>query len=283
MIHHASGKLVLLGEYAVVRGGAALVTAVAHGVSCTVTPADSLRIQTPTGDDRFVRAALEAVDAPAADYVFTDRAPLDTPGKPGMGGSAAATVAALRAGGFPGSPDELCALGIQVHRAVQGSGSGIDIAAAALGGGLHFRDGQATPAVLPDPVVIYTGTSAKTGPRVEAYQSWAAANPSDHAAFVASNDRLVSRFPDAPIDTAREAWRLLCQMTEAAGIDYRTPPIDALVAAAEAAGGAAKPSGAGGGDCVVAFVPDPAGFSGVCRAMGHTVLDVVFDPPHRAP
>jgi mevalonate kinase len=281
--HHASGKLVLLGEYAVVHGGPALVVAVAHGVTCTVHPASDRRIETPTGDDRFVRAALDAVHAPAARYVFTDREPLDTPGKPGMGGSAAATVAALRAGGFSGSTAELCALGIAVHRGVQGSGSGVDIAAAAFGGGLRFQAGQVEACPLPEPVVVYSGTSAKTGPRVEAWQRWAAADPGANDAFLAKSAALVDAFPDDPVAATRSAWRLLCGMAERAGFAYRTPAIDALVAAAEEAGGAAKPSGAGGGDSVVAFVPDPTGFSAACRAAGYTVLDVKFDPPHPAP
>ena len=282
MIAHASGKLVLLGEYAVVRGGPALVTAVAHGATCTVHPAVHRTIQTPMGDDRFVRAALDAVNAPPARYVFTNRAPLDTPGKPGMGGSAAATVAALRAGGFAGSTAELCALGIQVHRAVQGSGSGVDVAAAALGGGLVFRAGRATPRELPNPVVIYTGASARTGPRVEAYQRWADAHPAAHDRFQSDSAALVEQFAHDPVVATRAAWRLLCGLAEQAGIAYRTPAIDPLVAHAEAAGGAAKPSGAGGGDCVVAFVPDAPAFSEACRTRGFAVLEVKFDPPHPA-
>ncbi|MCB9678619.1 MAG: hypothetical protein H6737_26185 [Alphaproteobacteria bacterium] len=273
-VSDASGKLVLLGEYAVVDGGTALVLAVAHGVRCTVHPAAVRSVETPTGDDRFVTAALDAVGAPPARYVFTDREPLDTRSKPGFGGSAAAVVAALRAGGFAGSIDALVALGIHVHRAVQGSGSGVDVAAAAYGGGLRFRDGSCARQALPTPVVVYSGQSAKTGPRVDAWRAWPG-----RAAFVAESDALVEAFADDPVAATRAAWRLLCGMAEAAGIAYRTPAIDRIVALAEGMGGAAKPSGAGGGDSVVAFVPDPAGFAARVASDGLDVLPVRTDPP----
>ena len=54
----APGKLMIAGEYAVLDGAPALVLAVDRGVKCSVTPADTLSISTPDGDDRFVRPAL---------------------------------------------------------------------------------------------------------------------------------------------------------------------------------------------------------------------------------
>ena len=50
------GKLVLLGEYAVLDGAPSIVLAIDRGVSCQGWPGgDALHIETPTGDDRFVR------------------------------------------------------------------------------------------------------------------------------------------------------------------------------------------------------------------------------------
>lgn len=265
----APGKLVLLGEYAVLDGAPGLALAVDSGVGCTVHPSDVLRITTPDGDDRFVRAALESTLAPAGHYVFSSVRPLDLPGKPGLGGSAAAVVAALLAGGCT---DHLLEHALAVHRAVQGSGSGIDVAVAATGGGVRFQDGRVEPVDVPMPLVVYSGTSAKTGPRVERYRSWSA-----REAFVDTTDGLVARFADDPIATIELAWHLLCGMAEQAGIPYRTPGIDAIVAAAEDVRGAAKPSGAGGGDVVVAWLPDPDAESAFRKRMtdgGFPVLDL---------
>ncbi|MEZ4322431.1 MAG: hypothetical protein R3F61_33500 [Myxococcota bacterium] len=275
-VFEASGKLVLLGEYAVVDGGAALVLAVAQGVRCTVSPAPQRIVETPMGDDRFVQAALDAVSAPPARYRFEDREPIELDGKPGFGGSAAATVAALRAGGFVGPLEDLVGLGIRVHREVQGSGSGVDVAAAAWGGGVSFRDGRCAEVALPTPVVVYSGQSARTGPRVEAYRAW-----SGRQAFVDASDALVSAFPSDPVGGMRDAWRLLCAMADAAGLAYRTPAIDRIVALAEDQGGAAKPSGAGGGDVVVALVPDRPAFERGIASLGLPVLNIRPDPPRR--
>ena len=56
----APGKLFLVGEYAVLDGAPAVVAAVDRGVRCEAWPGgEGLRIETPTGDDRFARPALE--------------------------------------------------------------------------------------------------------------------------------------------------------------------------------------------------------------------------------
>ena len=55
----APGKLMVAGEYAVLDGAPAVVLAVDRGVQCSMTPGAELRIDTPDGDDRFVRPALE--------------------------------------------------------------------------------------------------------------------------------------------------------------------------------------------------------------------------------
>ena len=248
----APGKVVLLGEYAVLDGAPAIVAAVDRGVACAVTPSARMEVRTPTGDDRFVRAALAAVHAPPAVYTFSDWNPVPGPDKVGLGGSAAATVAAVlaghRAAGRDPDPDEVFAVARAVHRRVQGSGSGVDVAASTYGGVLRFeRDRvRAGPAVKPS--VVFTGRSAQTGPRVERYLAW-----TPREAFVADSRALADAFEAEPIRALREAGRLLAAMAAEAGIPYVTPETEALVALAERHGGAAKPSGAGGGDVVVAL------------------------------
>lgn len=263
----APGKLVLLGEYAVLDGAGAVVAAVDRGVSCTVHPADRLRIETP-GDDRFVRAALAG--APPGRYHFEDWNPVDLTSKPGFGGSAAATVAAVLAAGRPGRD------AFEVHHAVQGGGSGVDVHASLHGGVSRFPSPtplRAPPGLEAWPLLaVWSGASAATGPRVRQYLAW-----TGRGAFVARSAELLDLFPREPLRALREAWPLLRGMAAGAGIAYETETLVRIVALAEAHGGAAKPSGAGGGDVAVALVPDPearARFAAACAAEGLAPIPV---------
>jgi phosphomevalonate kinase len=266
----APGKLVLMGEYAVLDGAPALVLAVHRGVGCRVEPGpDRLLIETPGGDARFVRAALEAVAAAAARYTFFDLDPCHLPGKPGFGGSAAATVAAVLAGGGAG-PEAFA-----VHHQVQGGGSGVDVAASLHGGLIRFQGGRAEPLPVVEPLVVFSGQSAVTGPRVQRYRE--ALGARDRAAFVQASTELVDHFSTQPLAAMAQAGELLADMAQRAGIAYLTPGLARIAALARSFGGAAKPSGAGGGDCAVALLPDPdasRAFVGACDAEGLVVISV---------
>lgn len=279
MIVHAPGKVVLLGEYAVLDGAPALVAAVDRGVSCTVEDADEREVEAP-GDTTFVRAALEAVDAPPARYRFADWNPIDSPTKVGLGGSAAATVAAVVAGlrraGRSPSPAEVHAIAARVHHAVQGSGSGLDVAASAHGGVIRFEAGAVAPVAPVRPSIVFSGTSAATGPRVRTYLGWG-----PREAFVRASRELVDGFAADPVGALEAGGRLLREMAARAGLPYWTDGIDALVALARSCGGAAKPSGAGGGDIVVALFPDPDDrrrYEAAAAARGFLVVPVSVAP-----
>lgn len=257
----APGKLVLAGEYAVLDGAPALVMAIDRGVSCDVEPGgDGVRIETPDGDDRFVRPALDGA-APGR-YRFAAWNPVDLPGKPGFGGSAAACVAACLAAGRPASD------AIAIHHRVQGGGSGIDVAASIHGGVLRFQDGVAEPREVRPPVVVYSGASASTGPRVQQYRAWSGPLR-EH--FVYRSTQLVGRFPLDPVGVCAALSALLAAMASAAHIEWRSPGLDRIMTLARDHGGAAKPSGAGGGDVAVAWLPDPdaeAAFLSACATVG---------------
>ncbi len=272
----APGKLVLMGEYAVLDGAPAIVTAVDRGVRCRVRPAERLHVETPDGDQRFVAAALRRVAAPAGRYVFQADNPVALPEKPGFGGSAAATVAAVLAGGGEG-PEAY-----EVHRQVQGGGSGVDVAASLSGGSIRFQVGEVRrlEQSVPVPVVVWAGTAASTAPRVAAYRAWSGAR----GAFLSDMGALTDAFPTEPLRAVREAWKLLRTMARSAGIDYETPALCAIAALAEAQGGAAKPSGAGGGDCAVAFFPRDSARSAFlrsCRVRGLATIPIRSAGPAR--
>ncbi|MFT4978542.1 MAG: phosphomevalonate kinase [Myxococcota bacterium] len=267
----APGKLVLLGEYAVLDGAPALVIAIDRGVRCEIVEGNG--IETPDGDTRFVAPAL--INAPQALYRFSSWNPVDLPGKPGFGGSAAACVAACVAAGRPASD------AFAIHHAVQGGGSGIDIAASIHGGALWFEDGAPRPAApLPQPPsVIWSGCSAKTGPRVRQYRAWADADPAGKQRFLDRSRAATDLAGDDPIVAFRLCYAALVEMSEAAGVAYRSAGLDVIVALAAERGGAAKPSGAGGGDCAVAIFSDAAqqaDFEAACAAEGLVPIPVAL-------
>ena len=68
----------------------------------------------------------------------------------------------------------------------------------------------------------------------------------------------VDAFVDDPIRVFSQLYRLLSYMEQEAKVPYLTESITNIISIAEDYGGAAKPSGAGGGDCVVALFSDDA-------------------------
>lgn len=271
----APGKVVVVGEYAVVDGAPAVVAAVGIGVGLRWSASKTRDVRTPYDDTRFVDAALDAARAPLGTYAFSDDGGPALASKPGLGGSAAATVVAVHAArvlrGETSDPDAVYELASDVHRAVQGSGSGIDVAASTYGGMVRFQRGARPTPVSPSRlVVVWTGASAKTGPRVERYLAW-----TDRRAFVDRSSELTDLFLVDPLRAVQEDYALLVAMSERAGIDYRTPALDRIVELASLFDGAAKPSGAGGGDCAIAVFagPEPESrFVDACTAEGLVVL-----------
>jgi phosphomevalonate kinase len=107
-----------------------------------------------------------------------------------------------------------------------------------------------TPASTPAMVAGVDRASWRGGP---AYLRFTAATTScvrDLVAALAAQDRPAVL---AAVDAAGEQ---LADMDRQAGLGVFTAGLHALVAQARAAGGAAKPSGAGGGDCGIALLPD---------------------------
>ena len=241
----------MLGEYAVLDGGPCLVAALEHGVECVYTDSSLPRTIHVPNDDRFVRASLDSLAISTGKWSFSDWNPLILDGKPGFGGSASATVAALLAGttllGHQLSKSELYRRAHTVHQEVQGSGSGVDIAAAVFGGVLEFVDGKVSPKTSLPLVAVWSGESAQTGPRVEAYLRWR-----DRKVFVNEMTLLVRDFYEDPVAAMTEGGRILHHMAVQANIPYTTETLSEIQVLAQAHQGAAKPSGAGGGDCAVA-------------------------------
>ena len=245
-IFRAPGKLVLAGEYAILDGAPAIVLAINRGVECLIEEGSG--IETPNGDSRFVNQA----SALATQYklTFRDWNPvlgLHGGDKPGFGGSAAACVIATVLSGRPITD------AVEIHKRIQGGGSGIDVKASIKGGMFQWNpDTGVTNGSQPlIPVVVWTGTSAKTAPRIQQYFAY-----DNRSWFVQNSIRFTELFLEDPIGGTRALYRNLLQMSKQANLGYMIPAIEEIVSLAENHGGAAKPSGAGGGDCMVAYFPN---------------------------
>lgn len=217
--------------------------------------------------------------------------------KPGLGSSAAITVALSAAVlGLSLSGEEtqddarpevdrprILSLALRAHRRAQGgAGSGADVAASVYGGIVRFEPrAGALPEVQPLPplagakiLVGWSGSSAGTVDLVARYRALQEESPKGRPAAGRSRPSLRRRFRERSreiVDTFSRAveegtlWttsidqagRLIEEFASAAGLPVLTPALRSLVAIARRHGAAAKTSGAGGGDCGVAFVRDP--------------------------
>ncbi|PIE17629.1 MAG: hypothetical protein CSA65_08375 [Proteobacteria bacterium] len=312
IIVEAPGKLMLAGEYAVLADdGLALAIAVPHGVAIEASWAKRWQLRRfhdhrewHEGDEevpeclRFIHAALEqsrqdlgdarlppmALEARSTGEVASGDA------KPGVGGSASATVAActLLAGvAGEGDSEALLARALAVHRGAQGGrGSGYDVATILRGGLCAYeRRGDALPVARayhwPTSLHViagYSGKSASTRAQLAKVAAIGEASPAQLADELAALGEPVFALltaltcDDHAIDlhqiaeTCRGCHRALARWDAMRELGIVTPAIERLLAIAEDHRVAAKIAGAGAGDSAVAIADDLERLVAVARA-----------------
>jgi phosphomevalonate kinase len=278
----AAGKLFFAGEYGVLHGGTAVVAAVDRRVIARFVPGGAPSSPVVAEALAAVRAHCEVIGAALpAGAPELDSAALSEDGrKLGLGSSAAVSAAAvgalLEAAGMDVEAERwpIFMLADRAHRAAQGGrGSGADVAAAVFGGVVAYTRPEAgapkVRALIPPatvlPVVVSTGTPSGTVGHVRAVERLAARDPGAHARRLREIRQAADAFlaayetGDAPalLRAVSAAHEVLGALGRDADLAIVTPALDVAAALARELGGAAKPSGAGGGDVGVAFFSDP--------------------------
>jgi len=312
----------IAGEYSVLGpAGEALAMAVAPGLEVFYEPCDEWVLErADTGavwrsgqpvpaDLRFVQAALQTTRAvlDVAPQHITTAVPASTGTgvrKPGVGGSASATVAVVGAlfhasGRRPLDCDAITDLAVRAHVSAQGGrGSGYDIATIAHGGLVRWRPQQVAGAVgggdaaqiaWPDGLVAiagYTGKSASTTGLIEALAEIVERDRAAAARALIALSRPVGALIDAFEQGALHTILAGVDACHAALVQWDrigviTDEVADMIALAVKQGAHAKVSGAGGGDSVLAFANDPTVIEhtkAAWRAAGYEPLPFQFSP-----
>lgn len=282
----ACGKVILLGEHAVVYGRPAIAVPVSQvRAEAAVEPlpdAGDILLEAPDlgrsywlsqadaadGIAHLVRLALKELGVPAHDLRITVRSEL--PIGRGMGSGAAVSTAIVRALGRHFGADwpaeKVSALVFEAEKLYHGTPSGIDNTVIAFEAPVYFIKGQ-PPALLPIgaplPLLIAdTGIFSSTREVVGAVREAHARAPERYEAlFDAIGELVKAARQSLEAGDLPALGRLMDEnhrLLQAIGVSC--PELDALVQAAKGAGAlGAKLSGAGrGGNMIVLVTPERA-------------------------
>lgn len=270
----APGKLMLIGEHAVVYGYPCMVTAVSERlqVSMEETTDGNITIDAPQAKDtRFVNQAI--IDAMFAWNIehkgLRVRTQSNFSNCYGFGSSSAVTVATLfaLANVFHKNitQKELFNTAYKTVLSIQGVGSGFDVAAAIYGKTLLYVKGGSTLVELPwdlntngvSLVVGYSGVKADTTTIVKEIAKKRETQKIRMDRIFEAIGKLVMQVKDAGDKNDWETVGKFMNFNQEylRDLGVSTEKLESMILAAVKAGAyGAKLSGAGGGDCMIALV-----------------------------
>lgn len=296
----APGKMMIAGEYAVLDGAPAVVAAVSRRLSVKLGPGPK-DTDLPLEVVESLRLACQARGTDPDFSILIDASSLrHEDEKLGLGSSAAAAVATAGAvfahSGAnldePACRDQIFQIANEGHRSVAPHGSGADVCAAAFGGWRRFQLAAGVP--LSQPIiapsslelrVIWTGVSARTSSFLSKVRTLRSFEPRVYERRREAIGEAAEAFIHALganagreiLDTVFAHHRAL----EALGADCGAPIVEArlheIAEIAREHGGAAKGSGAGGGDVALGVFLEASAadaFADACRARSFLPLNI---------
>jgi phosphomevalonate kinase len=218
--------------------------------------------------------------------------------KLGLGSSAAAAAAAAGLAFAqhdqelisPAARDRVFDAAFRGHRDIAPQGSGADVAASVYGGFLRFRrvgdSAEVAPIAWPSGLrlrVVWTGQEARTSTFLARAAELAAARPTQYRRLMdglaSEAERFIASLAAADVPAVLRSTAAYGQamgaLGEAADIPVVNDTLRKVADMAEQAGGAAKPSGAGGGDVAIAIFPDELTehrFDQLCRERNFALI-----------
>lgn len=294
------GKVILLGEHAVVHGTPALAAAIDRGATAVARDGEARIAIAPWGVDVPRRDALplaRAFDALLTAMNVADvhvDATISLPGGAGLGSSAALGVAVLRAidALTATSRDQASAeaLALIWERVFHGNPSGVDTAMALAGGVAvylrHPPEGQPRlrPVVPRAPfrlVIGESGEGASTKEMVDEVARQLARSPDKTRGTFDAITALVGNAELALVNGDLRSLGQLFDMNQAllSSLMVSTSTLEEMCAAARKAGAlGAKLTGGGGGGCMIALVdgdPAAAAVEEALRALGRPARTIL--------